>query len=76
MANQSDVPPIAPTIIGGSSVRQSRRNFGPTPREIKDASGLPSLIEAMSKAGFDQTDLRKFAFDNWLRVFGLTWKGS
>ena len=44
------------------------------PREIKDASGLPRLIEAMSKAGFDQADLRKFAFDNWLRAFGLTWR--
>ena len=44
------------------------------PREIKDASDLPRLIETMSKAGFDQADLRKFAFDNWLRVFGLTWK--
>lgn len=44
------------------------------PREIKNVSGLPRLIEAMSKAGFNQADLRKFAFDNWLRVFGLTWR--
>ncbi|MCJ9720098.1 dipeptidase [Agrobacterium sp. SHOUNA12C] len=44
------------------------------PRDIKDASGLPRLIEAMRKAGFDDADIRKFAFDNWLRVFGLTWK--
>ncbi|MBY5774210.1 membrane dipeptidase [Rhizobium leguminosarum] len=46
------------------------------PREIKDASGLPRLIDAMRRAGFSETDLRKFAFDNWLRVFGLTWKES
>lgn len=46
------------------------------PREIKDASGLPRLIEAMRKAGFNETDLRKFALDSWLRVFGLTWKDS
>jgi membrane dipeptidase len=46
------------------------------PREIKDASGLPRLIEAMRKAEFSETDIRKFALDNWLRVFGLTWKES
>ncbi|MGR9470612.1 dipeptidase [Rhizobium leguminosarum] len=44
------------------------------PREIKDASGLQRLIDAMRRAGFNETDLRKFALDNWLRVFGLTWK--
>nr|WP_309506195.1 dipeptidase [Rhizobium sp. PRIMUS64] len=43
------------------------------PREIRDASGLPRLIEAMRRAGFNETDLRKFALDNWLRVFALTW---
>ncbi|WP_117191885.1 dipeptidase [Rhizobium terrae] len=44
------------------------------PREIRDASGLPHLFEAMRKAGFDGETIRKFAFDNWLRVFRLTWK--
>ncbi|MCQ1835659.1 dipeptidase [Neorhizobium galegae] len=43
------------------------------PRQIRDASGLPHLFDAMRKAGFDEPTLRKFAFDNWLRVFGLTW---
>ncbi|MGG6893721.1 dipeptidase [Rhizobium sp. BR 315] len=47
-----------------------------TPREIKDASGLQRLIEAMRKAGFNEEDVRKFALDNWLRVFRLTWKDS
>ncbi|MBP2557781.1 membrane dipeptidase [Neorhizobium galegae] len=42
-------------------------------RHIRDASGLPHLFDAMRKAGFDEPTLRKFAFDNWLRVFGLTW---
>lgn len=46
------------------------------PRPIKDASGLPHLFEAMRKGGFDERTLRKFAFDNWLRVFSLTWKGN
>ncbi|RWX08042.1 membrane dipeptidase [Rhizobium hidalgonense] len=46
------------------------------PREIKDASGLPHLFEAMRNSGFDSESLSKFAYDNWLRVFGLTWKNS
>ncbi|WP_064694129.1 dipeptidase [Rhizobium aegyptiacum] len=46
------------------------------PRAIKDASGLPHLFEAMRKSGFDSESLSKFAFDNWLRVFGLTWKNG
>ncbi|WP_459458227.1 dipeptidase [Rhizobium sp. No.120] len=43
------------------------------PREIRDASGLPRLVDAMHKSGFDELTLRKFAYDNWLRVFGVTW---
>lgn len=43
------------------------------PREIGDASGLPRLVAAMCKSGFDELTLRKFACDNWLRVFGATW---
>jgi len=43
------------------------------PRQIRDARGLPRLLDAMRKTGFDEETLRKFAFDNWLRVFGLTW---
>ncbi len=43
------------------------------PREIRDASGLPRLLDAMRKSGFDELTLRKFAHDNWLRVFDATW---
>lgn len=43
------------------------------PREIGDASGLPRLLDAMRESGFDELTLRKFAYDNWLRVFSLTW---
>jgi membrane dipeptidase len=43
------------------------------PRGIKDASGLPRLIDALRVAGFDDAALHKFALDNWLRVFRLTW---
>lgn len=44
------------------------------PSQIKDVSGVPYLFEAMARAGFDQQAISKFAFENWLRVFGLTWK--
>jgi membrane dipeptidase len=44
------------------------------PRQIKDASGLQHLLDAMTRAGFDRRTVSKFAFENWLRVFGLTWK--
>jgi len=44
------------------------------PREIRDASGLPHLFAAMRRAGFDEQTIRKFAFENWMRVFRLTWK--
>jgi membrane dipeptidase len=44
------------------------------PRAIKDASGLPRLLEALRAHGFDQATLRKLAVENWLRVFRLTWQ--
>jgi len=44
------------------------------PAAIKDASGLPNLIAALQASGFDEGSLRKIAFDNWMRVFRLTWR--
>jgi len=44
------------------------------PAAIKDASGLPSLIAALRASGFDEDSIRKIAFDNWMRVFRLTWR--
>ena len=44
------------------------------PRAIKDASGLPRLIEALHVHGFDHATLWKLAVENWLRVFRLTWQ--
>lgn len=44
------------------------------PEAIKDASGLPNLIAALLASGFDEDSVRKIAFDNWLRVFQLTWR--
>jgi membrane dipeptidase len=44
------------------------------PASIKDASGLPKLIVALRASGFDEEAIRKIAFDNWMRMFRLTWR--
>jgi membrane dipeptidase len=44
------------------------------PDAIKDASGLPNLVAALRAGGFDDDAIRKIAFDNWMRVFRLTWR--
>jgi membrane dipeptidase len=44
------------------------------PAEVKDASGLPNVIAALRAGGFDEESVRKIAFDNWMRVFQLTWR--
>lgn len=43
------------------------------PKEIGDVAGLPKLIKALSKAGYDDASLRKIAHENWLRVLRKTW---
>jgi membrane dipeptidase len=43
------------------------------PSAINDAAGLPQLIEALRRAGYDEALLRKLAFANWLRVLERTW---
>jgi membrane dipeptidase len=44
------------------------------PVAIKDASGLPNLIAALRGTGFNEDSIRKIAFENWMRVFRLTWR--
>jgi membrane dipeptidase len=44
------------------------------PAAIKDASGYPDLIAELRANGFDDESLRRIAFDNWMRVFRLTWR--
>lgn len=43
------------------------------PACIKDAAGLPVLIDALRARGWDEAALRKFAHENWLRVLQRTW---
>jgi membrane dipeptidase len=44
------------------------------PNELKDATGLPKLIDLLQEKGYDQTALEKIAYKNWLRVLSNTWK--
>lgn len=44
------------------------------PAAIKDVSGLPKLIAALRKSGFDEGSIQKIAYENWMRVFRLTWR--
>jgi membrane dipeptidase len=44
------------------------------PDDLQDTTKLPLLINAFRAEGYSETDIRKLAFDNWLRVLKLTWK--
>lgn len=46
------------------------------PQAIGDASGLPRLVEALRRAGYDDDALRKLAHENWLRVLRKTWRST
>ena len=43
------------------------------PGDLKDAAGLPRLIDELRARGFDDDSLRKIGYENWLRVFDATW---
>jgi membrane dipeptidase len=43
------------------------------PGDLKDAAGLPRLIDELRSRGFDDESLRKIGYENWLRVFDATW---
>jgi membrane dipeptidase len=46
------------------------------PAELGDVSGLPKLLAALASAGFTKADIRKLAFENWMRVLEQTWKDA
>jgi membrane dipeptidase len=43
------------------------------PKAIKDVTGLPKLLKALKKHGYNQELLEKIAYKNWVRVLELTW---
>jgi membrane dipeptidase len=44
------------------------------PNELKDAAGLPKLVDTLRARGFDGAALRQIAHENWVRVLRATWK--
>lgn len=38
--------------------------------DVSDVSGLPTLIKALNQSGLSEQDIRKLAYDNWMRVLG------
>jgi len=43
------------------------------PAAIGDVRGLPRLVEAMRKRGYDESTLRKICHENWAGVLERTW---
>ncbi|MEM7798692.1 MAG: dipeptidase [Chloroflexota bacterium] len=46
------------------------------PADLKDAAGLPKLIDALLADGFSEEEVTLIAHGNWLRVLEATWKAS
>lgn len=44
------------------------------PNELRDVAGLPKLMATLESAGYDESALRKIAYENWVRVLRATWK--
>jgi membrane dipeptidase len=45
------------------------------PAPLGDASGMPAVLEALSEAGFGESELQAIAWGNWRRVLGAWWTG-
>jgi membrane dipeptidase len=45
------------------------------PAEIGDVTGLPRLVDAMRRHGYDEATLRKLCYENWVNVLERTWGG-
>ncbi len=43
------------------------------PTELRDATGLPKLMQELQDRGYDDEALRKIAHGNWVRVLRETW---
>jgi membrane dipeptidase len=44
------------------------------PHDLRDAAGLPKLVEALQDRGYNEQALTQIAHGNWLRVLGQTWR--
>jgi membrane dipeptidase len=46
------------------------------PLDLGDVAGLPRLVDAMRAHGFSESDVRKVAHENWLRLLEKTWRSA
>jgi membrane dipeptidase len=46
------------------------------PAEIKDATGLPKLIDGLRELGYADQAIEQIASKNWLRIIKSTWKNQ
>ncbi len=61
-------------LIGPDKVALGSDFDGATmPGDMKDAAGLPKLIQELSNRGYDQATLDMICSNNWLRIFDRTW---
>ena len=44
------------------------------PGNLGDAAGLPKFMDALRQNGYDDSALRKIAYENWIGVLRKTWK--
>jgi membrane dipeptidase len=44
------------------------------PGDLRDVARLPKLVEALRREGYEEHELRRMAYENWLRVLRATWK--
>ncbi|HDD24902.1 MAG TPA: membrane dipeptidase [Chloroflexi bacterium] len=44
------------------------------PTAVGDVAGLPRIVEALREHGFDDSEIRQIAHENWLRVLQQTWR--
>jgi membrane dipeptidase len=45
------------------------------PAPLGDAAGLPRLLEALGDVGFTEDEVRRIAWENWVRVLERAWGG-
>jgi membrane dipeptidase len=45
------------------------------PAELRDAGGLPRVLDALADVGFNQDELEAIAWRNWRRVLAAWWTG-
>jgi membrane dipeptidase len=43
------------------------------PAALGDVAGVPRLLDALAEAGFDESEIRAIAWDNWRRVLDAWW---